>query len=113
MSGDIDSNPASHKVWVKKSILRPGPINFGSFNIRSVILRSAIIHDLIKNEQLDILALYGTWTDLAASNEGLESHVAPVPVMARSVKLSWYDLKDRIIDAVERVHPAKLNQFVC
>jgi len=63
LSGDIESNPGppTSKVQSNKLTSTPTAINFGSFNIRSAIRRSAIIHDLIRDERLDILALSETW----------------------------------------------------
>src|SRR6218665_160436 len=63
LSGDIESNPRppSCKLQVKNLTSKPMTINCGTFNVHSAIRRSAIIHDLITDEQLDILALSETW----------------------------------------------------
>jgi len=52
LSGDIELNPGPHSIDTLK---------LGSLNIRSITRKSALIHDIINDQNLDILALQETW----------------------------------------------------
>jgi len=68
LSGDIESNPG------------PQPpndyISLGSFNIRSVKSKAALLHDLILDNNIDILALQETWLP-PDSHPAIKLDIAP------------------------------------
>ena len=68
LSGDIESNPGPQ--------LPNDCISLGSFNIRSVKSKAALLHDLIQDNNIDILALQETWLP-PDSHPAIKLDIAP------------------------------------
>ena len=67
LSGDIESNPGPQL---------PDYITLGSLNIRSVKSKAALVHDLIQDNNTDILALQETWLP-SDSHPAIKLDIAP------------------------------------
>jgi hypothetical protein len=61
-SGNVELNLGPPSV--AKRNLPASHINFGCFNIRSVVHKTTLLHDLIANFKLDFVALSETWIQL-------------------------------------------------
>ena len=54
----------------------PGRLNFGCLNIRSAVHKAALVHDLIDENNLDVLALSETWV-VDEDPPAIKSDIAP------------------------------------
>ena len=67
-SGNVEPNPGP--------LTNSPSVSFGSLNVRSAVHKAALIHDLIADQHLDIVALQETWIT-ADSPPAVKADVAP------------------------------------
>lgn len=83
---------------------RRGDIVFGSFNIHSAVNRAALLHTIIADHNIDLLALQETWFDVTDPN-AVQADVAPAGYGVLHVHRPSVNKKNRRVrDIGCRVH---------
>ena len=77
-SGDIQTNPGPGKLYNSRNLV------LGSFNSRSAVNKAANIHDIISENNLDVLALQETWVTSDAP-PAIKDDIAPPGFMIQHV----------------------------
>ena len=61
ISGNVEVNPGPDQQTIPET-----KTTFGRFNVRSAVHKAALLHDMISENKLDIMALQETWIPLEA-----------------------------------------------